>query len=287
MVPVVLFQVRIVKSPVLFPYIMRMKQCALLRLEDSGVSGFMKLAIIGVRAGEAERLTKQAQMWAGRSGLSISVSTFSGGDDLLRSYQKGDYEVLLIDRKVKTEVIKEIRRTDACVFLVLLVLKADDIIKFLHWHIFDYIQIPSQYESLKAVLDEIVHLLPQYRHIVRFQSGKRSVALRTGDILYVVADNNYSVFTFQNDVKKFRIFFSRIAELLTAEDNFLICTRGVLLNMDYILRERHGVFEMTDGSSFPIRRSGRRQIIHTYEQYCVRHLLTVPEPFPESRIIEK
>ena len=247
----------------------------------------MRLAIIGARAGEAERLTKQAHMWSSRNGLSISVSTFSSGDDFLNSYQKRDYELLLVDRKVKTEVIKEIRRTDACVFLVLLVLRADDIIKFLHWHIFDYIQLPSQYESLKLILDEIIQMLPQYHHIVRFQSGKHSVALRTGDILYVVADNNYSVFTFQNDVKKFRIFFSRIAELLMTDDNFLICTRGVLLNMDYILRESHGVFEMTDGSSFPIRRSGRKQIVHTYEQYYIRHLRTVPDALPEPRIIEK
>lgn len=247
----------------------------------------MKLAIIGARAGEAERLTKQAHTWANRNGMSISVSIFSYGDNFLNNYQKGDYDLLLIDRKVKTEIIKEIRRTDACVFLVLLVLKADDIIKFLHWHIFDYIQMPSQYESLKSVLDEIIHLLPQYHHIVRFQSGKQSVSLRTGDILYIVADNNYSVFTFQNDIKKFRIFFSRIAELLTTDDNFLICTRGVLLNMDYILREKHGVFEMTDGSSFPIRRSGRKQIIYTYEQYCLRHMTTIPDSFPEPRIVEK
>ncbi len=102
--------------------------------------------------------------------------------------------------------------------------------------------------------------------------AKNGVSLRTSDILYIVADNNYTIFKLWNETKRYRIFFSKVSELLD-DKQFIVCTRGVAVNFEYVKKENQATFEMADGRIFPIHRKGRKEIIEAFEQYQLEKVI--------------
>lgn len=107
-------------------------------------------------------------------------------------------------------------------------------------------------------------------------TGKRSIPLPDGNggmlripydqICYVISDGHRTIFTLDRESRSFRISFSEAAAALKG-DEFLDCSRGVLLNMNHICKVQGDCFIMDDGTSFPVRRSGRRQILQQFEAY--------------------
>ena len=105
--------------------------------------------------------------------------------------------------------------------------------------------------------------------------GKRSIPLPDGNggmlripydqIRYVTSNGHRTAFVLIAGIRQFRITFSEISALLPS-DEFLDCSRGILLNMQHIASAQRDSFIMDDGASFPIRRNGRREILRRYEE---------------------
>ena len=85
-------------------------------------------------------------------------------------------------------------------------------------------------------------------------------------IHYVLSDRHWTIFNLGETSKRFRINFSEAASLLP-ESEFLNCSRGVILNMNYILKAQQDGFLMDDGTSFPVRRNGRKELLLQFEQF--------------------
>lgn len=66
--------------------------------------------------------------------------------------------------------------------------------------------------------------------------------------------------------------FSQVEQELSAHENFLVCNRGVLLNMDKVLRFEGDCFEMLDGARLPIRQKDKNTLLARFTQYQFRHM---------------
>ena len=97
------------------------------------------------------------------------------------------------------------------------------------------------------------------------------------NIQYVTSDRHWSILHLTNGTQPYRVNFSEIQQMLP-EDEFLLCSRGILLNMRYIDTAQGDRFVMTDTAVFPIRRNGRKEILLRWEQYRLDH-----NPAQESR----
>ena len=111
------------------------------------------------------------------------------------------------------------------------------------------------------------------RELVEFYAGKRLVRIRAMAIAYVIAQDKYIVIrTTDGQDHRYRTTFRTICRELDGNHSFLECNRGILLNMNYILRTDGEMFEMDNGSKFPIRRSDRRRIIDNFHAYQFEQL---------------
>ena len=54
--------------------------------------------------------------------------------------------------------------------------------------------------------------------------------------------------------------------------NFLVCNRGVILNMDKVLRLDGDAFEMLDGTHLPVRLKDKNTLFAQFTQYQFRHM---------------
>ena len=66
--------------------------------------------------------------------------------------------------------------------------------------------------------------------------------------------------------------FSQVEQLLRAQENFLVCNRGVILNMDKVLRLDCDCFEMLDGTCLPVRQKDKNTLFAQFTQYQFRHM---------------
>ena len=232
----------------------------------------MKIAIIDSVKHEQEKLSRMIQKWSSNHNCEAEIFMFKNGFSFLEHFSNSLFDLIFMDFYLDTangiEIMQAIRKKDFTVPIIFTTTNKDCIFELVHLHIFDYIHKPYTSDQIAHVLDEFVKLFPGYQNnqILKFSSGKKNVSLLTSNILYITADNNYTVFMTTTGAKRYRIFFSKVSALLT-DQRFIVCTRGVAVNMDYIKRENHGIFEMEDGRNFPIHRNGRKQIVETFEQY--------------------
>ena len=85
-------------------------------------------------------------------------------------------------------------------------------------------------------------------------------------LLYVLSDDHYAQLVLREEKLRTRLPFAKICESL--EDGpFLVCNRGILLNMDCIASFDRRSFSMQDGTVFDIRKRNRPAIRARYEKY--------------------
>lgn len=62
------------------------------------------------------------------------------------------------------------------------------------------------------------------------------------------------------------------AQQLKTQENFLVCNRGLLLNMDKVLRFEGDCIEMLDGARLPVRLKDKNNLFAQFTQDQFRHM---------------
>lgn len=96
--------------------------------------------------------------------------------------------------------------------------------------------------------------------------GSSSLSVFCHDLLYLVSDRHYVIFHTKTMQHRIRIRFQDAA-LLVPPDLFLKAGRGVLLNMEHILRIQKNDCIMSDGARFSLSRQSRREKIRTFQSF--------------------
>lgn len=237
----------------------------------------MKIAVVNNVYQEQDKLVKMITKWSRKKNYLVEISMFLDEEAFLKEYTAGSFELIFVDDFADQisgiEIIKNIRQIDPRIPIVCIADNEQYIFQAVMFHVFDYVKKPFEYQRICYVLNEIIRTFPTGfgDPILKFSCGKKKIYLLVSDILYITADNNYTIFTTKNGNKKYRIFFSEVCKLLS-DQRFIICTRGVAVNMEYIQKEEQGIFEMKDGKSFPIHRKGRKEIVETFQKYQLQRL---------------
>lgn len=235
----------------------------------------MKIAVVNNIHQEQDKLVKMITKWSREKNYLVEISIFLDGVAFLKEYTAGSFELIFVDDFADQisgiEIVKNIRQIDPRIPIVCIADNEQYIFQAVMFHVFDYVKKPFEYQRICHVLNEIIRTFPTGfgDPILKFSCGKKKVYMLVSDILYITAENNYTIFMTKSGSKKYRIFFSKVCSLLT-DPRFIVCTRGVAVNMDYVLKEDQDSFEMKDGRSFPIHRNGRKEIIQKFEDYQLK-----------------
>ena len=62
------------------------------------------------------------------------------------------------------------------------------------------------------------------------------------------------------------------AQQLKTQENVLVCNRGLLLNMDKVLRFESDCIEMLDGARLPVRLKDKNSLFAQFTQDQFRHM---------------
>ena len=253
-------------------------------MDVTALSPTLGVAVVDDSGADRLKLEKMIRDWSQKSGREISVRGFAGGEAILNGYLQGRYGIIFLDILMEKmsgiETAKAIRRQDPDVLIVFQTTTQEYVFETFAVHPFEYIVKPCGAERVGEILDEAVRVLEKdgkgaakekLYFSVRVSGAPYSIP--AGMIVTVLSMGHAVELRLENgSVLTGTMTFREAADTLGADPRFLLCNRGVLINMDHAERIRNDTILMEDGEYYPIRVRGKAQVIRQFNQYQIERL---------------
>ena len=220
----------------------------------------LRFAVVEDRLPDAQRLESLLRLAFG-GGHTLVCDHYESGDAFLQAFPSKNHQVVFLDICMEgtngIETARILRRTDPDAFPV---------------HPFDYLLKPYREEKLFQLADELRRVLFRAEPELEVRIARQQVHLPLRKIQYAMAQNHYVRIVSDDGECRAVSTFSQVEQLLRAQENFIVCNRGVILNMDKVLRLDSDCFEMLDGTRLPVRQKDKNTLFAQFTQYQFRHM---------------
>lgn len=233
----------------------------------------MKIAMLEDDPEDLETLIGSCENWAGNSSIQITYECYTSGEDFLKCFQPGHYDLLFLDIYMQEltgmDVAKHVRKTDINCLLIFTTTSTDHVLASMPFHPFDYLIKPYEPSRISQVLSEAARIIPQNDTSLELTCGRSKVSVYYCDLISLEADRHHAYVTSLNrePMRCYIDSFSGLWEILREDSRFILCNRGIILNMDQIEKLGDSEFIMKNGHAFLIRQNNRNDVIQTFLTY--------------------
>ena len=211
----------------------------------------MNIAIVDDRAEERDSLKALLLEYAAANSIEITLREFPCGEEFLAEYAPFTYTVIFLTTS---------REHMGSAFSI---------------HAFDYIEKPAGREKFFKCMDDLLKTKTVlYSETLDFSQNQTDHRLPFPDIVSVsTAETNYlNITDRKGDVWHIRMTFSAVCERLCSDSRFLPVNRGVLLNMDYIMRFGNGVCITKDGREYRVFTKKTKETEQKWQNYIFNRI---------------
>ena len=170
------------------------------------------------------------------------------------------------------ETARRLRQSDPEVLIVFVTSSPEYVWDAFPVHPFDYLLKPYQEEKFEHLAAELRRALRCKEPELEIRIARQSIQLPLRKVLYAIARNHYVLITTEEGEYRAMCSFAQIEEKLTARENFMSCNRGVIINMDKVLRFGEDCIEILDGTCLPVRQKDKCTLLAHFTQYQFRHM---------------
>ena len=235
----------------------------------------LRFAVVEDRLPDAQRLESLFRLAFG-GGQPLVCDHYESGDAFLAAFPSKNYQVVFLDICMEgtngIETARILRRADPDLLLVFLTSSPEYVWDAFPVHPFDYLLKPYREEKLFQLADELRRVLFRAEPELEVRIARQQVHLPLRKIQYAMAQNHYVRIVSDDGECRTVSTFSQVEQLLRAQENFIVCNRGVILNMDKVLRLDSDCFEMLDGTCLPVRQKDKNTLFAQFTQYQFRHM---------------
>ena len=235
----------------------------------------LRFAVVEDRLPDAQRLESLLRLAFG-GGQPLVCDHYESGDAFLAAFPSKNYQVVFLDICMEgtngIETARILRRADPDLLLVFVTSSPEYVWDAFPVHPFDYLLKPYREEKLFQLADELRRVLFRAEPELEVRIARQQVHLPLRKIQYAMAQNHYVRIVSDDGECRAVSTFSQVEQLLRAQENFIVCNRGVILNMDKVLRLDCDCFEMQDGTCLPVRQKDKNTLFAQFTQYQFRHM---------------
>lgn len=232
----------------------------------------LQIAIVEDRQPDAQRLQTLIRRELGESECSI----FSSGDAYLQQLPARQDDVVFLDICMEgtngIQTAQQLRRADPEVLIVFVTSSPEYVWEAFPVHPFDYLLKPYQEEKFCQLAAELRRVLCRAEPELEVRIARQTVQLPLRKVLYALAQNHFVLVVSEAGECRAVCSFAQLEEKLRKEENFLSCNRGVIINMDKVLRFEDDCIEMLDGARLPVRQKDKNALFARFTQYQFRHM---------------
>lgn len=204
----------------------------------------------------------------------IEYNCFESGESLLLS--DGEYDAVFLDICMNgdngIETAEKLRKERADIPIVFVSSSDEYVWNSFSVHPFDYLLKSYDSERVNKLFSDLMKIIGRKEPELKIMVARQEFSVPFSNISYVTSQNHTVNIAVEDTVYNSTATFSYIKDCLGNDPRFLVCNRGVIVNMDRVLRFDSGVIEMPDGTSFPVRQKDRTKLFTEFTQYQFRHI---------------
>ena len=202
----------------------------------------------------------------------VVIDRFENGEQFVKSFEEGVYELILIDYFMKAmnglETARCIRQSDPFVSIIFITASRDFAIDCYKVRASDYIVKPPDYAQIREAMSLINLSRLRDGQCIRVSCGREQMKIFLKDIIYCDASGHYvQIHAKGCKILRTRVSFSKFIQELEPHPQFLLCYKGCLVNMDQMTGIEELDFVTSEGEHIPIRQKEYKRLVKTYYDY--------------------
>lgn len=246
------------------------------------------IAICDDSAPEIAQLRTLLSRYAAQTGLSIQLSAYTDGSDLISAYEDNGlrFDLILLDvllgRANGIDTAAKLRRIGVHAPIVFCTTSRDYAVESYEVEAAGYLVKPIAYEKLKQLLQKLLKKQDCPRLALHVPGGIRYPYY--SQILYFES-RDHSTYAILDTGETLRCSESLMAleKMLSQDPRFYRCHKAFLVNMDHIERVED-VFILANGSKVPYRIREKKKITDDFYRYFLHRNL---ELLSDSPVVQK
>lgn len=255
------------------------------QLKETGRNIFMNIQIAIVDDSRPDRamLIKRTDNYMRRHNLEYHLYEFESGEAFLASLPARRFDLVFLDIYMEgingLDTAKALYEKDRDCRIIFLTSSPDYSVLSYSVHAVYYLLKPIEDEPFEQAM-EFCRLAPCYDvPQISVVSEGVPITIDTGRILYLEYVDRQTLLHLapareENTETTLCLTgsFKQITAPLTADRRFLVCIRGIMINMQYVTQEEDGFFVLTTGKRIPINIRNKSSISRTYRSYIFDNL---------------
>ena len=239
----------------------------------------LNIAIVDDTLSDIIRLENFLRNWFyGSEHKLVRISSYANGEEILKDFEPKMFHIVFMDIIMGdingVETARQLRLEDTELLIVFMTTSSEYAFKTFPIHPFDYVLKPYHQKDVEKVLNEAVRVLTATDPTVTIKIPHSEYTIPMRLISSVVSNRNHTVEINLTDGKCVvsTMTFREIEKLFAEDSRFLLCNRGIIVNMSQISSQEKGVFVMKDGARYPIRVNGQSKITAAFSQYLISNM---------------
>lgn len=237
----------------------------------------MNIAIVDDNETDSLKLYNLCNKWGIENYIDISIKAFNSGENFLESYAHQSIDLIFLDIYMKKlsgiETARIIRNTNHTCLIVFLTSSLEHTWDAFPLHPFDYVVKPYKNIKINQILNEALLTLPTVNKFIEVTVNRQKIAVIFSDICYIQSENHHVIiYKENNEILKAYSKFQDVYNELIIDKRFLLCNRGIMINMDSVIKYNNNSFTLKNGSTIPIRLRDAQDIYNTFTRYQFERL---------------
>lgn len=136
-----------------------------------------------------------------------------------------------------------------------------------------YLCKPFEYAAFAEIMDMILVRYSLTERTITLKLPRSEAVVQLSEIVSIIAcDHVAEVSLITGERYESRTLFKELEANFKNEPNFLLCNRGVLINMDYAVKAKDGKIVMQNGPEYPIRQRDCKAITAKFTKYTAERM---------------
>lgn len=235
----------------------------------------MRAAIVDDREDDRTVLSRELDSSLREKGYSVeAIDLYSSGEEFLSVFKKGKYDLIFFDIYMEgingIEAAAEVRKEDRNVRVIFVTTSNDFAAESYSLRADYYLLKPFEHEDILKALS-IINLEDYERQRVITLPDQSTCLLH--DIIFSEYYNHRVILYMRNgQKKKIRASQAKMEDILCCNDGFVTCTKGIIVNLEYVQRIEDGTIYLADRLQVPVSRRRTADFRKAHADYLFRQV---------------
>lgn len=232
----------------------------------------MRIAIVDDCENERNELCKRLSQSSFSRSYDIEICGYGNGTDFLNEAMQNRFDLVFMDIYMEKEsgidAAQKLREFDRDCLLVFTTTSTDHALDGFRVRALHYLVKPYSDEELDMLLDEISQKISVEEKYIEIPSASDSLRIKLCDILYAEHFKHcIHIHCTDKSEKSVRSTFAEFVMLFDDGDNFFVCNRGIIVNLEHIRDMNGNEFVLDNGEKISISRSLVKSAKSTFGEY--------------------